>query len=420
MSDTPTPSPSAAAQPYRGVGGGDLRLFTSESVTSGHPDKMCDQISDAILDAILAADPSAKVAVETLSTTGLVQVAGEVNTSAYVEIPHIVRETILDIGYDSSANGFDGAQCGVNVSIGQQSSDIFAGVSRSLEAREQGSADEVDEQGAGDQGIMFGYATNETPSYMPTPIYLAHRLSERLTAVRRQENTPMPYLLPDGKTQVTVGYDIDHRPRTGETVVVSTQHHDVVTQEQLRADVAEHVIRPVIERSGLDVSNARFIINPGGKFVIGGPVGDAGLTGRKIIVDTYGGMARHGGGAFSGKDPSKVDRSAAYALRWVAKNVVAAGLAERAEFQVAYAIGSARPVGLYVDTFGTNAVPEETIIAAVNEVFDLRPAAIVKSLNLLRPIYRKTAAHGHFGRDDADFTWERTDKVEELRRAAGV
>ncbi|MCG7421246.1 methionine adenosyltransferase [Micrococcus sp. ACRRV] len=381
---------------------------------------MCDQISDAILDAILAADPSAKVAVETLSTTGLVQVAGEVNTSAYVEIPHIVRETILDIGYDSSANGFDGAQCGVNVSIGQQSSDIFAGVSRSLEAREQGSADEVDEQGAGDQGIMFGYATNETPSYMPTPIYLAHRLSERLTAVRRQENTPMPYLLPDGKTQVTVGYDADHRPRTVETVVVSTQHHDVVTQEQLRADVAEHVIRPVIERSGLDVSNARFIINPGGKFVIGGPVGDAGLTGRKIIVDTYGGMARHGGGAFSGKDPSKVDRSAAYALRWVAKNVVAAGLAERAEFQVAYAIGSARPVGLYVDTFGTNAVPEETIIAAVNEVFDLRPAAIVKSLNLLRPIYRKTAAHGHFGRDDADFTWERTDKVEELRRAAGV
>ena len=420
MTETAPSSPSTVAEPYRGVGGGELRLFTSESVTAGHPDKMCDQISDAILDAILAADPSAKVAVETLSTTGLVQVAGEVNTSAYVEIPKIVRETILDIGYDSSANGFDGAQCGVSISIGQQSSDIFAGVTRSLEAREQGSADTVDEQGAGDQGIMFGYASDETPTLMPTPIHLAHRLSERLTAVRRMENSPLPYLLPDGKTQVTVGYDADHRPRTVETVVVSTQHHDVVSQEQLRQDVAEHVIRPVLEHSGLDVSATRSIINPGGKFVIGGPVGDAGLTGRKIIVDTYGGMARHGGGAFSGKDPSKVDRSAAYALRWVAKNVVAAGLAARAEFQVAYAIGSARPVGLYVDTFGTATVPEDIIIAAVNEVFDLRPAAIVKALNLLRPIYRKTAASGHFGREEADFTWERTDRVDELRRAAGV
>ncbi|MDY6055455.1 methionine adenosyltransferase [Micrococcus sp.] len=420
MTDTVQPSTPAHAEPYRGVSGGDLRLFTSESVTAGHPDKMCDQISDAILDAILAADPSAKVAVETLSTTGLVQVAGEVNTSAYVEIPHIVRETILDIGYDSSANGFDGAQCGVNISIGQQSSDIFAGVSRSLEAREYGSADVVDEQGAGDQGIMFGYATDETPTLMPTPVYLAHRLSERLTAVRRQEGSPMPYLLPDGKTQVTIGYDAENRPRTVETVVVSTQHHDVVTQEQLRADVEQHVIRPILAQSGLDTEHTRMIINPGGKFVIGGPVGDAGLTGRKIIVDTYGGMARHGGGAFSGKDPSKVDRSAAYALRWVAKNVVAAGLAARAEFQVAYAIGSARPVGLYVDTFGTGTVPDETIIDAVNEVFDLRPAAIVKDLNLLRPIYRKTAANGHFGREDADFTWERTDRVEALRRAAGV
>ncbi|MDO5634693.1 MAG: methionine adenosyltransferase [Micrococcus sp.] len=415
-----TAAVSHAADEYRGVSGGDLRLFTSESVTAGHPDKICDQISDAILDALLAADPSAKVAVETLTTTGLVQVAGEVNTSAYVEIPQIVRSTILEIGYDSSANGFDGAQCGVSISIGQQSSDIHTGVMRSLESREYGSADEVDLQGAGDQGIMFGYATDETPVLMPMPIYLAHRLSERLTAVRRQTNSPMPYLLPDGKTQVTVGYDAQHRPQTIEAVVVSTQHHDVVDQEQLRADVAEHVIRPIIATSGLDTSNTRLIINPGGKFVIGGPVGDAGLTGRKIIVDTYGGMARHGGGAFSGKDPSKVDRSAAYAMRWVAKNVVAAGLAKRAEFQVAYAIGSSRPVGLYVDTFGTGAVDEKVIIDAVNEVFDLRPLAIVKELNLLRPIYRKTAVSGHFGREDADFTWERTNRVDALRAAAGL
>ena len=419
MTDS-TPSSSSAHAPYRGVSGGELRLFTSESVTAGHPDKICDQISDAILDALLAADPAAKVAVETLTTTGLVQVAGEVNTSAYVEIPQIVRKTILEIGYDSSANGFDGAQCGVNISIGQQSSDIHHGVMTSLETREYGSADAVDQQGAGDQGIMFGYATNETPTLMPMPIYLAHRLSARLTEVRTMVDTPMPYLLPDGKTQVTIGYDAGHRAKTIETVVVSTQHHDVVDQPTLRADVEKHVIRPVIEAAGLDISHTRIIINPGGKFVIGGPVGDAGLTGRKIIVDTYGGMARHGGGAFSGKDPSKVDRSAAYAMRWVAKNVVAAGLADRAEFQVAYAIGSSRPVGLYVDTFGTNTVPEATIIDAVNEVFDLRPLAIVNELNLLRPIYRKTAANGHFGREDADFTWERLDRVDRLRAAAGL
>lgn len=403
---------------YRGVGSGALRLFTSESVTSGHPDKICDQISDAILDAILAQDPTAKVAVETLTTTGLVQVAGEVNTSAYVEIPRIVRDTILQIGYNSSANGFDGANCGVNISIGQQSSDIHAGVETSLESRD-GSVDDVDRQGAGDQGIMFGYASNETPAYMPAPIFLAHRLSERLTTVRNQEDSPMPYLLPDGKTQVTVGYGEDGQPKTVETVVVSTQHLDVLTLDQLRADVIQHVIRPVLAHSGLETGGATFIINPGGKFVIGGPVGDAGLTGRKIIVDTYGGMARHGGGAFSGKDPSKVDRSAAYAMRWVAKNVVAAGLAERAEFQVAYAIGKARPVGLYVDTFGTETVSQEAIIQAVNQVFDLRPLAIIRDLNLLRPIYRRTAAHGHFGREDPDFTWERLDRVDALRAAVG-
>ncbi|NIH70549.1 S-adenosylmethionine synthetase [Auritidibacter ignavus] len=403
---------------YEGVGSGELRLFTSESVTSGHPDKICDQISDAILDSLLAQDPNAKVAVETLTTTGLVQVAGEVRTSAYVEIPEIVRNTILGIGYDSSANGFDGATCGVNISIGQQSSDIHSGVSRSLEARD-GSVDQIDLQGAGDQGIMFGYATNETPVYMPAPAYLAHRLSERLTTVRNLESTPMSYLLPDGKTQVTVGYDQNHRPVTVETVVVSTQHTSDVSQETVRADVIKHVINPVLASSDLDYSNADYIINPGGPFVIGGPVGDAGLTGRKIIVDTYGGMARHGGGAFSGKDPSKVDRSAAYAMRWVAKNVVAAGLADRAEFQVAYALGKARPVGLYVDTFGTEKISHEQIIAAVNQVFDLRPAAIISSLKLLRPIYAKTATNGHFGREDPDFTWERLDQVEALRAAVG-
>lgn len=405
-------------EPYAGVGAGELRLFTSESVTAGHPDKICDQISDAVLDAIIARDSNAKVAVETLVTTGLVQVAGEVNTSAYVEIPEIVRQTILDIGYDSSANGFDGATCGVNVSIGQQSSDIHDGVSTSLEARD-GSVDEIDKQGAGDQGLMFGYASNETPALMPAPIYLAHRLSERLTNVRQQNASPMPYLLPDGKTQVTIGYDEHHVPQSVETVVVSTQHSADVTQEQLHEDLQTHVVEPVLKNFGLDYSQAQIIINPSGPFVIGGPVGDAGLTGRKIIVDTYGGMARHGGGAFSGKDPSKVDRSAAYATRWVAKNVVAAGLAERAEVQVAYAIGKARPVGLYVDTFGTEKTSHSNIVAAINEVFDLRPAAIVQDLQLLRPIYQATAANGHFGRELPDFTWERTDKVDQLRAAVG-
>lgn len=403
---------------YAGVGAGQLRLFTSESVTAGHPDKICDQISDAVLDAIIAKDSNAKVAVETLVTTGLVQVAGEVNTSAYVEIPEIVRQTILDIGYDSSANGFDGATCGVNVSIGQQSSDIHDGVSVSLEARD-GSVDEIDKQGAGDQGIMFGYASNETPALMPAPIYLAHRLSERLTNVRQQINSPMPYLLPDGKTQVTIGYDEHHVPKTVETVVVSTQHLSTVTQDQLHADIREYVIDPVLANFGLNHDQAQIIINPSGPFVIGGPVGDAGLTGRKIIVDTYGGMARHGGGAFSGKDPSKVDRSAAYATRWVAKNIVAAELADRVEVQVAYAIGKARPVGLYVDTFGTQHVSHDKIVAAINEVFDLRPAAIVQELQLLRPIYKATAANGHFGRELPDFTWERTDRVDQLRSAVG-
>ena len=409
---------SSIYEPYEGIGDGQLRLFTSESVTAGHPDKICDQISDAVLDAIIAQDSNAKVAVETLVTTGLVQVAGEVNTYANDEIPEIVRQTNLDIGYDSTANGFDGATSGVNISIGQQSSDIHQGVSTSLETRD-GSVDEIDKQGAGDQGIMFGYASNETPALMPAPIYLAHRLSERLTTVRQQHNSPMPYLLPDGKTQVTIGYDEHHVPQSVETVVLSTQHLADVTQEQLHADVIEYVIKPVLVNFGLNAENAEFIINPSGPFVIGGPVGDAGLTGRKIIVDTYGGMARHGGGAFSGKDPSKVDRSAAYATRWVAKNIVAAGLAARAEVQVAYAIGKARPVGLYVDTFGTEKVSHEQIVNAINGVFDLRPAAIVQDLQLLRPIYQATAVNGHFGRELPDFTWERTDKVDQLRAAVG-
>lgn len=420
MTDTQdsTTQPSSYA-PYTGVGSGELRLFTSESVTSGHPDKICDQISDAILDAILAKDPDAKVAVETLTTTGLVQVAGEINTAAYVEIPKIVRDTILSIGYDSSTQGFDGEHCGVNISIGQQSANIFAGVFGGSVENRGGSVDAIDDQGAGDQGIMFGYASNETPVYMPTPIYLAHRLSERLTQVRQQQDSPVPYLLPDGKTQVTIGYAEEGKPVTIEAVVVSTQHRAEVSLSDLEADVIEHIVDPVLAESGLDYSNVEYIINPGGTFVIGGPVGDAGLTGRKIIVDTYGGMSRHGGGAFSGKDPSKVDRSAAYAMRWVAKNVVAAGLADRAEFQVAYAIGKARPVGLYVDTFGTEKVSREAIIEAVNQTFDLRPKAIIDALDLKRPIYQKTASSGHFGREDPDFTWERLDKVEALRAAVG-
>ena len=389
-----------------------LRLFTSESVTEGHPDKICDQISDAILDALLAADPESRVAVETMATTGLVHVAGEVTTDAYVEIPQIVRETILGIGYDSSANGFDGARCGVSVSIGQQSNDIAGGVFNSLEAREGRQEDDYDLQGAGDQGLMFGYASDETPSYMPTPIWLAHRLSERLTEVRKSGE--LPYLRPDGKTQVTVGYDKDV-PVSVETVVISSQHAEGASLDRLRADLAAVVIDPVLASANLDVSRAANILNPAGEFVIGGPVGDAGLTGRKIIVDTYGGMARHGGGAFSGKDPSKVDRSAAYAMRWVAKNVVAAGLAKRAEIQIAYAIGQARPVGTYVETFGTETVDPARISAAIAEIFDLRPRAIIDALDLKRPIYAKTAAHGHFGRDEPDFTWERLDRVDELK-----
>jgi S-adenosylmethionine synthetase len=381
-------------------------------VTEGHPDKICDQISDAILDALLAADPESRVAVETMATTGLVHVAGEVTTDAYVEIPQIVRETILGIGYDSSANGFDGARCGVSVSIGQQSNDIAGGVFNSLEAREGRQEDDYDLQGAGDQGIMFGYASDETPSYMPTPIWLAHRLSERLTEVRKSGE--LAYLRPDGKTQVTVGYDRD-RPVSVETVVISSQHAEGTSLDRLRADLASHVIDPVLAASNLDISHVANILNPAGAFVIGGPVGDAGLTGRKIIVDTYGGMARHGGGAFSGKDPSKVDRSAAYAMRWVAKNVVAAGLAKRAEIQIAYAIGQARPVGTYVETFGTETVDPAKISEAIAEIFDLRPRAIIDALDLKRPIYAKTAAHGHFGREDPDFTWERLDRVDELK-----
>ncbi|MDQ1595161.1 MAG: S-adenosylmethionine synthetase [Arthrobacter pascens] len=389
-----------------------LRLFTSESVTEGHPDKICDQISDAILDALLAVDPESRVAVETMATTGLVHVAGEVTTDAYVEIPQIVRETILGIGYDSSANGFDGARCGVSVSIGQQSNDIAGGVFNSLEAREGRQVDDYDLQGAGDQGLMFGYASDETPSYMPTPIWIAHRLSERLTEVRKSGE--LSYLRPDGKTQATIGYDGD-RPVSVETIVISSQHAEGFSLDQLRADLAAHVIDPVLALANLDISRTANILNPAGAFVIGGPVGDAGLTGRKIIVDTYGGMARHGGGAFSGKDPSKVDRSAAYAMRWVAKNVVAAGLAKRAEIQIAYAIGQARPVGTYVETFGTETVDPAKISAAIAEIFDLRPRAIIDALDLKRPIYAKTAAHGHFGRDDPDFTWERLDRVDDLK-----
>nr|WP_257795000.1 MULTISPECIES: methionine adenosyltransferase [unclassified Arthrobacter] len=389
-----------------------MRLFTSESVTEGHPDKICDQISDAILDGLLKVDPESRVAVETLVTTGLVHVAGEVTTEGYVEIPQLVRDTILDIGYDSSANGFDGARCGVSVSIGQQSPEIASGVFNSLENRTGKVVDPYDAQGAGDQGIMFGYASDETSVLMPTPIWLAHRLSERLTTVRKDGT--LPYLRPDGKTQVTVGYDGD-RPVSVDSVVVSTQHAAELDLEQLRADMVEYVVNPVLAGTDLDISDVKHIINPGGPFVIGGPVGDAGLTGRKIIVDTYGGFARHGGGAFSGKDPSKVDRSAAYAMRWVAKNVVAAGLARRAEIQIAYAIGMARPVGIYVETFGTETVDPARIADAVQEVFDLRPLGIINGLDLKRPIYQRTAAHGHFGREDEGFTWERKDKVEDLR-----
>jgi S-adenosylmethionine synthetase len=391
-----------------------LRLFTSESVTEGHPDKICDQISDSILDALLAVDPHARVAIETLVTTGLVHVAGEVTTSGYVDIPSIVRKRITDIGYDSSDVWFDGRSCGVTVSIGGQSPDIAQGVDDAYESREGASIDELDRQGAGDQGIMFGYATRETPSLMPLPIWLAHRLSEKLAEVRH--SGAVDWLRPDGKTQVTVGYD-GTTPRSVETIVVSTQHSPRVSTGDLRASVEELVIAPVLATVDLPSSGQRFI-NPTGRFEIGGPQGDAGLTGRKIIVDTYGGSARHGGGAFSGKDPSKVDRSAAYAMRWVAKNAVAAGLADRLEVQVAYAIGASSPVGLYVETFGTAMVDEQTIIDAIREVYDLRPAAIIRDLDLLRPIYAQTAAYGHFGRELPDFSWEKTDRVDALRTAA--
>lgn len=404
------------------------RLFTSESVTEGHPDKIADQISDTILDALLREDPKSRVAVETLITTGLVHVAGEVTTQAYAPIPQLVREKILEIGYDSSKKGFDGASCGVSVSIGAQSPDIAQGVDTAYESRVEGSSqrdggDELDKQGAGDQGLMFGYASDETPTLMPLPIFLAHRLSKRLSEVRK--NGTIPYLRPDGKTQVTIEYDGDKAVRL-DTVVVSSQHASDIDLESLLApDIREFVVETELKALlddgiKLDTENYRLLVNPTGRFEIGGPMGDAGLTGRKIIIDTYGGFARHGGGAFSGKDPSKVDRSAAYAMRWVAKNVVAAGLASRCEVQVAYAIGKAEPVGLFVETFGTNKVETEKIEKAIDEVFDLRPAAIIRDLDLLRPIYAQTAAYGHFGRELPEFTWERTDRVEELKKAAGL
>jgi S-adenosylmethionine synthetase len=394
------------------------RLFTSESVTEGHPDKICDQISDAILDCLLTQDPASRVAVETMVTTGLVHVAGEVTTAAYADIPGIVRDTVLRIGYDSSDKGFDGASCGVSVSIGAQASDIAAGVNQSYERRLEGVSDPLDWQGAGDQGMMFGYACTDTPELMPLPITIAHRLAERLATVRKDET--LPYLRPDGKVQVTMQYEGAH-PVGVDTVVVSTQHADDPDVEKgLPHDIREQVVGPVLEAVGIDGSHPRLLVNPTGRFVIGGPQGDAGLTGRKIIIDTYGGMARHGGGAFSGKDPSKVDRSASYAMRWVAKNVVAAGLAERCEVQIAYAIGKAHPVGVFVETFGTESVAPERIRQAIDEVFDLRPAAIIRDLDLLRPIYESTAAYGHFGRELPTMTWERTDRTAALQAAIGA
>ncbi|MFI1660340.1 methionine adenosyltransferase [Streptomyces sp. NPDC020472] len=404
------------------------RLFTSESVTEGHPDKIADRISDTILDALLAEDPHSRVAVETLITTGQVHIAGEVTTSAYAPIAQLVRDAVLDIGYDSSAKGFDGASCGVSVSIGAQSPDIAQGVDTAHEVRVEGcprgdGGDELAGQGAGDQGLMFGYACDDTAELMPLPIALAHRLSRRLTEVRKDGT--VPYLRPDGKTQVTIEYDGD-RPVRLDTVVVSSQHAADISVEGLltpdvREYVVEHVLKQLVEEGvSLESDGYRLLVNPTGRFEVGGPMGDAGLTGRKIIIDTYGGMARHGGGAFSGKDPSKVDRSAAYAMRWVAKNVVAAGLARRCEVQVAYAIGKAEPVGLFVETFGTGTLPDERIQQAVSEVFDLRPAAIIRDLDLKRPIYAATAAYGHFGRELPAFTWERTDRVEALKKAVGA
>jgi len=391
------------------------RLFTSESVTEGHPDKMADQISDAILDSLLSQDSRSRVAVETLITTGQVHVAGEVTTSGYADVMNIVRDTVLEIGYDSSDKGFDGNSCGVSLSIGQQSSDIAQGVNTAFESRVASSADPLDAQGAGDQGLMFGYACDDTPELMPLPIHLAHQLSQRLSLVRKTGE--LAYLRPDGKTQVTIEYDKDQAVALN-TVVISSQHAaDVDVEKKLTPEIKAHVIDPIISGLAIDASNVRVLINPTGRFVTGGPMGDAGLTGRKIIVDTYGGMARHGGGAFSGKDPSKVDRSAAYAMRWVAKNVVAAGLASRCEVQVAYAIGKAQPVGLFVETFGTEKVPVLQIEAAILSVFDLRPAAIIRDLDLLRPIYSKTASYGHFGRELPEFTWERTDRAAALAQA---
>ena len=391
------------------------RLFTSESVTEGHPDKIADQISDAILDSLLSQDSKSRVAVETLITTGQVHVAGEVTTDGYADVMGIVRDTVIGIGYDSSVKGFDGNSCGVSISIGQQSQDIAQGVNDAFEHRVDSAVDPLDLQGAGDQGLMFGYACDDTKELMPLPIYLAHQLAEQLTAVRK--SGALAYLRPDGKTQVTIEYDGDKAIALN-TVVISSQHaEDVDVAKKLTPEVIDYVIKPVLSKIDLPQTDMKILINPTGRFVIGGPMGDAGLTGRKIIVDTYGGMARHGGGAFSGKDPSKVDRSAAYAMRWVAKNVVAAGLARRCEVQVAYAIGKAHPVGVFVETFGTETVPVAKIQNAVTTVFDLRPAAIIRDLNLLRPIYSQTAAYGHFGRELPNFTWEVTNRVDELRAA---
>ena len=389
------------------------RLFTSESVTEGHPDKIADQISDAILDSLLAQDSKSRVAVETLITTGQVHVAGEVTTDGYADVMSIVRDTVLRIGYDSSEKGFDGNSCGVSISIGQQSQDIAQGVDDAFENRVDSSVDPLDLQGAGDQGLMFGYACNDTPELMPLPISLAHKLAKQLTDVRKSEQ--LGYLRPDGKTQVTIEYQGDKAVALN-TIVISSQHApDVDLEKKLAPEVKKFVIEPILKDLDLDISKLRILINPTGRFVIGGPMGDAGLTGRKIIVDTYGGMSRHGGGAFSGKDPSKVDRSAAYAMRWVAKNIVAAGLADRCEVQVAYAIGKAQPVGLFIETFGTNKYDLGKISSAVNQVFDLRPAAIIRDLELLRPIYSQTAAYGHFGRELADFSWEKKNRVNELK-----
>ncbi len=394
------------------------RLFTSESVTEGHPDKMADQISDAILDDLLRQDPASRVAVETMLTTGQVHVAGEVTTEGFADVMGLVRDTVLEIGYDSSDKGFDGGSCGISVSIGQQSPDISQGVNDAIEEREGGSVDPLDRQGAGDQGLMFGYACTDTPELMPLPISLAHKLAQQLSAVRKSGE--MAYLRPDGKTQVTIAYDENDQPLHIETIVVSSQHAQGIDLDgQLSPEMKKYVVDPILKTIDLDSSNVRLLVNPTGNFVVGGPMGDAGLTGRKIIVDTYGGMARHGGGAFSGKDPSKVDRSAAYAMRWVAKNVVSAGLATRCEVQVAYAIGKAHPVGVFVETFGSGIVPDEQIQQAVLSVFDLRPAAIIRDLELLRPIYRPTAAYGHFGRpaEGGLFTWERVDRAEALAAA---